>query len=76
MSKTKIRNYALIIETSPEELVNSVTRACGDGFYPLGGVSVMREVKSPAMPLGGAKYVQAMIRMWQPEDHPLAINGR
>lgn len=72
-----IRSYALIVVERPEELVESVTKACADGFQPIGGIALVREPANPAkgQPVGITRYAQAMIRLHQRGDH-LIVNGR
>ena len=74
MSATNIQNYALVVESSPEDLVDSVTKAIGEGFQPVGGVSCVRESASKLQPVAVTRYAQALVRLHAP--NPLVINGR
>lgn len=38
-----IRNYSVVVESTPEKLVETVTKAIKDGYQPVGGVSVAFE---------------------------------
>lgn len=73
-----IRKYALCVETDPGDLVAAVTKLAGDGFMPVGGIAMAREPANPAKGIltGRTLYSQAMVQVWQPGEHPLAINGR
>ncbi len=80
---SQIKNYALIVEGTPEELVKTVTNAIADGFQPIGGASMMQEaanankVKAPA---GRTLFSQAVVRLYSAEDAlgqiVTKVNGR
>lgn len=65
-----ITNYAVIQDDNLQELVNSVTRQCHDGWQTTGGIAMVRE---PGAPGKTAKviYAQAMVA-----TGPAAPNGR
>lgn len=65
----RIKNYAIVVAEHPQDLVKQVTKACGEGFLPLGGVSafVTEEGKGPAK-VKRNHFAQAMIMPYRPED--------
>lgn len=58
-----IKKYSLIVVHSPQELVDTVTRACAKGFIPVGGVAMAWEPADPKRqrPAAQMAYCQAMI---------------
>lgn len=69
-----IRNYTLVQTESPQELVEAVSKACGENYQPVGGVAVVREPAAFKGQPGRTLYNQAMIRLWQPGEQ-LVVNG-
>lgn len=67
---SQIRNYSIVVEHDPQDLVNSVTKAIGKGFVPCGGVSITREPAEPkkGVVTGRTAYAQAMVLLYRPED--------
>lgn len=77
MSRNKIRNYGLVVESTPEQLVGSVTKAIEDGYMPIGGISMVRESGNVSKGIPAAtRYGQAMIRLAKEDDSGVFIPGR
>lgn len=64
---TQIKQYGLVVEYSPQDIVASVTNNAKIGWLPLGGIAVTRENASPGVK-ARTVYAQAMFLPFTLED--------
>ncbi len=62
-----IKNYAICVEGTAPALVEMVSKACQDGWLPIGGVSLSREAASPGVK-AKTIYAQAMVLPLRQQD--------
>ena len=65
-----IKQYALIVEHTPEKIVSTITAAIAKGWAPIGGISIAHNPANPKLnrPVGSMAYAQAMVLPYRPED--------
>ena len=71
-----IQQYALIVDSDPQQLVRSVTKMIEDGFHPVGGVAMVREgAKNGGAIPAVTQYSQSMVKMRGRPGSELLVNG-
>lgn len=75
----QIKNYSIILESSPQALVKAVTAYLEQGWMPVGGVTtaaVKVEGKKAEPATTRGVWAQAMILPFRPQDAMGIVTGR